>query len=119
MFINISNHPASKWGDKQINHAYSIGRCEEIVDIPFPNVDPTYTRNIVEDIADSLIKKLPLDKMPIIHIMGEMTLTYNVIKRIKEIDSCILIVASTTERNVVERDGKKIVEFNFIQFRAY
>jgi hypothetical protein len=117
MFINISNHPSSKWGDKQIKAAKRLGG--EITDIPFPNVSPHYNRNIVEEMAESLIKQLHLERIPVIHIMGEMTLTYNVIKRIKEINSFILIVASTTERNVVEKNGKKIVEFNFIQFRAY
>jgi hypothetical protein len=117
MFINISNHPSEKWSGKQKEAAKRLGG--EITDIPFPNVSPHYHRTIVEEMAESLIKQLHLERFPVVHIMGEMTLTYNTIKRIKEINSLILTVASTTERSVVEKNGKKIVEFNFIQFRAY
>jgi|GEM_PF-3991543 hypothetical protein len=31
----------------------------------------------------------------------------------------IPVVASTSERTVEEREGEKIVRFNFVQFRAY
>ena len=53
-----------------------------------------------------------------IHVMGEMTFTYNVVKEFAENGyNCF---ASTTKRNVVEHeDGTKTSTFEFVQFRNY
>jgi len=49
--------------------------------------------------------------------MGELTFTFNVVKNLAV--RKIKCVASTTERNVKEIDGKKITEFKFVRFREY
>ncbi len=36
-FINLTNHPSTKWGADQLAAAKKYGN---IVDIPFPAVDP-------------------------------------------------------------------------------
>ena len=35
-FVNISNHPSSKWGDAQKGAALRMGYGIELFDIPFP-----------------------------------------------------------------------------------
>ena len=37
-FINLSNHPSAAWGADQLAAAAQYGT---IVDVPFPNIDPT------------------------------------------------------------------------------
>lgn len=61
----------------------------------------------------------PFKKSPpaAIHITGEMTFTFNLVHLLKE--AGIPCIASTTERIVTEENGKKIVQFQFIQSREY
>ena len=57
MFYNISNHPSNKWDDKQIAAASKLSEigCEEftkegeIIDIPFPNIDPNISSGTLWD----------------------------------------------------------------------
>ncbi|MBK9404753.1 MAG: hypothetical protein IPN57_09505 [Ignavibacteria bacterium] len=39
-FLNISNHPSDKWGDKQLSTALEL--AEEIINLPFPNINPEW-----------------------------------------------------------------------------
>ncbi len=55
MFINVSNHHSSKWSFKQTEAAKEYGT---IVDIPFPNVSPYYTKEEVENLANEYLKKI-------------------------------------------------------------
>lgn len=50
--------------------------------------------------------------------MGEMTFTYLVVTRLKELG--IKCIASTTERKTsYSEDGTKMSEFLFVMFREY
>lgn len=124
LFINLSNHPSSKWSAKQIETALSITDNGPIIDIDFPNIDPNLTTMEVEKLAAKYVKQI-LDLIheyeadnAFIHVMGEMTFTYNVVKEFAETGyNCF---ASTTKRNVVENnDGTKVSIFEFVQFRMY
>jgi hypothetical protein len=52
-----------------------------------------------------------------VHLMGEMTFTFRLVTMLQA--AGIPCIASTTHRTVEERDGKKIVQFEFVQFRPY
>lgn len=116
MFINLSNHPSEGWSEEQLATAQQIG---EIVDIHFPNIEPTFTKSMVNSLADITVDTITaLGKDVVVHIMGEMTFTYAVVSRLKALG--ITCLASTTERNTITApDGKKISEFKFVQFREY
>ena len=118
MLINLSNHPSTAWSAVQLDAASVYG---EIVDYPFPSVDPEATEDNIEDMANTIINdianKYDMGNLTI-HLMGEFTLTEALLIRFRELR--IPCVASTTRRNVVEtEDGKKIVEFKFVRFRRY
>ena len=50
--------------------------------------------------------------------MGEMTLTYKIVQRLKAND--IVCLASSTDRIVEDvSDGEKLVKFDFVRFREY
>lgn len=116
MFINLTNHPSENWGEEQLAAAHKYG---EIVDIHFPNIEPSFTSSMVNSLADNTINSITaLGKDVIVHIMGEMTFTYAVVSRLKALG--ITCLASTTERNIIILpDGKKVSEFKFVQFREY
>jgi hypothetical protein len=64
------------------------------------------------------IKETAGDKTFAVHLMGEMTFTFAMLKRFQNMN--ITCVASTTERKVVELDdGEKIAQFKFVRFRRY
>lgn len=121
-FINISNHPTSKWGNKQLEAAKALGKY--IIDIPFPSVPSEMP---VEDLK-SLIPELSyydeegectivIKKSAVVHLMGESTLVHLMVDELQRMG--FTVVASTTERKSVEKDGVKTSIFEFVQFRQY
>ncbi|MBP3767251.1 MAG: CRISPR-associated protein [Prevotella sp.] len=117
MFINLTNHPSEKWSEEQLEAARRYG---EIVDMTFPIIEPTFTKEDVlrfVKVYTEMIKGIR-EKQTIVHVMGEMTFTCNLVNALKDLG--ITSLASTTERNtIMTPDGKKISEFKFVQFREY
>ena len=118
LFINLSNHPSSQWGENQLAEAKKLG---EIVDMEFPVVNPCAATIELDEMAQKLvddIRKLAGENNITVHVMGEMSLTYKVVQRL--ISWGIRCVCSTTQRIVTENaDGRKVTEFHFEQFRDY
>lgn len=117
MFINLTNHPSENWSKEQLEAAQQYG---EIVDMSFPVIEPTFTKNDILHLVKECIEIIMgmKDGETVVHVMGEMTFTYNLVKALHEIG--IVCLASTTERLVkMTSDGKKISEFKFVQFREY
>lgn len=118
LFLNISNHPSSMWNRGQLEAAAMYG---EIVDIPFPVVAPDADSQELQILAQDCVQKIlsmgDVNKVTV-HIMGEMTFTFMVVTKLKEMG--IRCVASTTERKVTyTSDGVKQTEFQFVKFREY
>jgi len=115
-FVNLSNHPSEGWDDAQLSAAQRYG---EVVDIHFPNVEPAFSSELVNSMAELVVNTLTaFDSDITVHIMGEMTFTYAVVSRLKALG--ITCLASTTERStVILPDGRKVSEFKFVQFREY
>lgn len=116
MFINLTNHPSSGWSEEQKRAAKEYG---EIIDVSFPEIGPDFTSKEVNELADKVVESIrKMDDYPVVHVMGEMTMTYAIVSRLKAIG--ITCIASTTERNIVMMpDGRKVSEFKFVQFREY
>lgn len=119
MLINLTNHPSSRWSDKQKAAAEVYG---EIVDLPFPVIDEAGDEKYIATLADEYLNKivnLSDTQSVVVHLMGEQTFSYALIKRLRE--RGITCVASTTKRIVKEEvPGKKSeVIFQFERFRAY
>lgn len=118
LFINFSNHPSCHWGDDQRTAAERYG---EISDLPFPAVDEQSSEEDISQLADryvAAIKSMGEAGSLTVHVMGEMTFTFAVVKRLKELG--IRCVASTSERRTTyTADGIKMSEFSFVRFREY
>ena len=118
LFLNISNHPSSKWNSGQLAVAATYG---DVVDIPFPVVAPDADSQELQTLVHDCVQKVLSmgDANSItVHIMGEMTFTFMVVTRLK--DMGIRCVASTTERKTTYNDdGTKLSEFSFVRFREY
>ena len=116
MFVNLSNHPSGFWSEEQLAAARQFG---DIVDLQFPNIDPSLSSAAVSSIADKTVDTImALGKDVVVHVMGEMTFTYAVVSRLKALG--IRCVASTTERETTyNSNGTKLSEFSFVKFREY
>jgi len=118
LFLNLSNHPSSEWGEEQRKAAEQYG---DIEDMPFPQVDPDADEKKIEELAEriteEILKKAEAHDITV-HIMGEMCLTFAVVSRLTT--HGIRCVSSTTER-IVEQlpDGSKRTKFHFWRFREY
>lgn len=115
MLINLSNHPSTKWSEKQL--AATTSAYGTVTDIPFPHINPSATLDEVSMLVDDYISNIK--KMPpaTVHIMGELTFTHLFVCECERIG--IKCVAATTDRLVEEVEGKKVVTFDFVQFRSY
>ena len=118
IFLNISNHPISEWKEDQLEAAKQYG---EIQEKPFPTIDPTCNQTHIDSLVNEYVNQLAEMSMKddlTVHVMGEMTFTYNLVARLKAMG--IRCVASTTERHThLDADGNKVSEFKFVQFREY
>jgi len=121
MLINLSNHPRNKWSEKQLSSA--LRKYKSIVDLPFPHISPNATSNQVKSKAEKYLEKILLllkssnDKNNAVHLMGEFTFVYHLVSMLKK--KKVKVIVSTTNRIVEEKDGKKIVSFDFVKFREY
>jgi len=117
MFVNISNHPSSKWGTGQRDTAHKMGGI--ILNIPFPAINPYWNKKRIIEESDKYVQRLSsLVNVQAVHVMGEMCFTQQLVSNLLFLG--YKVVASTTERKVVEKeDGTKVSSFNFIQFREY
>lgn len=118
VFLNVSNHPSSGWGDEQPSAAKAYG---EVEDFPFPVVSATASSEeinaLAESIANDIIDGYP-DTELTVHVMGEMTFTFALVSRLKS--HGIRCVASCTDRLAENLgNGDKLSHFHFAQFREY
>ena len=123
LFINLSNHPSSTWSDKQKDAAAKLG---EIVDIPFPVVDPNAHKGAVEVQAIELLNTV-LETIAhhgvdasytTVCIAGEFSLVIAFVMQCEDLGMPFDVVVATSERNTtLNEDGSKTVRFDFVQFR--
>jgi hypothetical protein len=115
MLLNFSNHSFDKWDKLQQENA--LINFHEVVDMTFPMINPKANNHeidlLVEDYFAEITKLIP----QAVHIMGELTFTYRMVTKLK--NAGITCIASTTKRNVIEKDGAKVSRFEFVKFREY
>ena len=121
MFVNISNHPSSGWGEEQLESAREYGT---VADLPFPNVNPEAGPLEVRDIAKELLdgvhelQRRYGEPCTMIHLVGEPTLTFAAVNLF--LAHGFKVCTSTTERISVENaDGTTTRRFAFVRFREY
>lgn len=127
-FINLSNHPTSKWSPEQ--RAAVFPADARVIDISFPQVDPCLSAIQVYELAEKYMylcvdecnKNDISSNETVVHIMGELGFVYQCVKLL--IREGFIPLHSTTSRETVEEklpDGtiKKTAIFKFVQFRPY
>jgi len=85
MLLNLSNHPSSLWQDNQLKAA--LDKYESIIDIDFPYIDPDYSEQEIEELAQEYFNKcLPyfnsVDRYNAAHIMGEHNFVFSIVNKL-------------------------------------
>ena len=119
MLINLTNHPSSKWSTMQKNAASIYG---EIVDYPFPQVDPQADEAAISLQAETITADLAELHPNAVLCQGEMTLAFALVSRLKQIGIPVLAACSTRcSRETVTETGSTVrtSEYVFCRFREY
>lgn len=131
MFINLTNHRLDTWSERQLEAARKWGEIEEK---PFPSVDPKLGSEEIGKMAKELVFQVlalisgKKDEAHAILCQGDFTMTYALVRSFKEEFKSrgmrVPVLAACSEREVeevLEEGGslRKIVKFNFVQFREY
>ncbi|MCX7954782.1 MAG: CRISPR-associated protein [Bacteroidales bacterium] len=115
MLINLTNHPFESWSEEQKKAA--INFYGEVVDMPFPEVDPFGDEQYIDQLTNLYLDKILAMKPNAVHIMGEMTFCFCMIQKLKQ--NNITCIASTTKRTIELVEGNLIKIFKFVRFRKY
>ena len=119
VFVNLSNHPSVDWSEEQKKAALAYGG---IIDVPFPSVPSSCSDKVMQKLADKAVGAVGKAAYPArevtVHVMGEMTLTYRIVNKLKA--RGIRCLASTSDRVANDiGNGEKISQFHFVEFREY
>ena len=107
-----------------------MAEYSHVEDLQFPQINPSATTEEVQELAKDYFNKcLRLFEDYVehvkqeqynfaVHVQGEFTFVYNIVSMFKNED--IKCVASTSERKTIDLgNGKKELQFTFVQFREY
>ena len=114
MFVNFTNHPSTYWEETQLSHARAYG---EIVDVPFPSVDPEGDEDYIAALAEDSVARIMKHQPKAVLCQGEFCLAYQVIEKLKA--SQVTVLAACSQRCVKEAGNRKEVFFCFVRFRKY
>lgn len=119
MFLNVSNHPSSKWDKEQLEAAEKWGKIE---DIAFPVVPPEAEEEEIEAMAEKLSAQILSYSPDAVMCQGEFTLCFSIVNKLKLQE--IPVMAACSGRFVEEHEDEdgncvKKVLFRFERFREY
>lgn len=118
-FINHTNHPSARWGTAQRTAAEAYG---EIVDVPFPNIPPSWSEEEVAVLAAQNVDVLIAHHPAAVLVQGEPTYACALVERLQAAGIPALAACSERiAREEVAPDGtaRKVSVFQFVRFRAY
>lgn len=119
MLINCTNHPYEMWNDAQRKAAETYG---EVVDLPFPHIEPELTAADLRKLADYYCEKIESRRPAAVIVSGEFSFTFMLVDKL--LRDGIKVMCSCSRRMTVETkkdDGtsEKRSVFMFEGFREY
>lgn len=118
MLVNFTNHPSNKWCKEQRDAA---GKYGEVIDIPFPDVDPFIDEKEVFFIALGYLSAICELNPSAVLCQGESTLAFLMVSLLKTAN--IPVIAACSKRVSSERkflgNTVKTVHYKFARFRQY
>lgn len=116
LLLNFSNKHTSTWSNSQLKLAKK--QFGELVDLDFPIIEPTMSKEDVQMIATASIEQIFILNPKAVHILGEGSFTVVIVQLLMSFG--IPCVESTFEKNLgISKTGEKEVKYTFSQFREY
>lgn len=120
MLINLSNHPAVNWSERQLQAAGQYGK---VADLTFPQVDPEADTETVALLSCEYLEKIRKmfagEPAPhAVHLMGELTFCFALVSLLQK-EGIVCLVSTTLRSTIDQADGSKISRFEFVRFREY
>jgi hypothetical protein len=121
VMVNFSNHPQTTWSGAQMEAARALGSTE-VLDVPFPEVDPEASLQDVQALAHKMAEAIAAHQPKRVFVAGEPTLAACVVKLLQP--HGVLCYSTTSRREVVEHltaDGEveKRSRFTFVGWRQW
>ena len=122
--MNLSNHPSDAWSDEQMRSARALDPDAELIDLPFPHVDPALSTQEVIDLAEQewtrIMSELTHHHQRPLHAMisGETIFCVALVRKLQ--DAGITCYCATTKRvSETDAQGVKSSIFTFVKFREW
>ena len=123
IFLNLSHHPIKEWEDKQVTAAHLLGQHDRLVDLAFPHVNPTLSKDEVFVLAHNFWRKAQQEfkqkgqtpKHAL--VAGEPIMCFALVQLLKK--HGIECYAATTKRESHYEGEHKVSKFKFVRFRAW
>lgn len=139
MLVNLTNHPFDGWEEDQKKAA--LKQYHEVMDIPFPQIDPKASLDYVIQLAKDYFERILSLKNQVLNdesaanksyspdhvrnptpsfavlLMGEWSFCFQLADMLRKENIPVLV--TTTHRDVQMQNGQKISRFRFVQFRPY
>ena len=119
MLINCSNHPSSLWSTSQREAEKIYG---EILDIPYPQVDPGLDAGELRPLVDEYASKIETLNPDAVFLAGEFTFLFMLVDRLLKDGLHVISACSRRDTQEIQRpDGssEKRSVFVFERFRDY
>ena len=119
MMIKCSNHPSNLWSPSQKEAAGVYG---EILDIPFPQVDPRLDEAGLRQLVAEFATRIEALKAEAVFLAGEFTFLFMLVdKLLKDGENVICACSERKTEEVLRPDGasEKKAVFVFERFRKY
>jgi hypothetical protein len=122
MIINLTNHPVSRWEESQSEAAKKLSLDGQLVDHPFPQIDPRMSEEALWDLAtnyaDDFQDKNDLDGVV---VQGEFGFTFLLVYFLRGVIPCYYACSERVVTESTDSEGKtqKTSVFSFVQFREY
>ncbi len=119
VFINHTNHPSANWEEPQFRAARLYG---DVVDLPFPAVDPEMDREGVRALAMEILPKILEYNPSAVLCQGDFSYTYMMVNLLKEQGIPVFAASSHRMVEILQGDDgmeKQVSRFRFVRFREY
>lgn len=121
-FWNLSNHPSVKWTEAQRAAALALAPGAEVVDVPFPDVDPYLDTSALKAEAAAVVEGWGAPsagerRVVAAMVAGEPLMCMELVGALEA--RGVRCYSATTRRVVEEVNGEKRSRFEFVRFRAW
>ena len=119
VFINLTNHPSTRWSAAQYDAAMAYG---PIVDFPFPAIPVEADTADVAALAGTIAEQLFVMAPAAVLIQGEHVFVYQLVSLLQAAGILALSCISrreATEHVLLDGGAEKTSVFRFVGFRRY